>query len=129
MNIIDHLSLGVSDLSNACDFYDGLMETLGCKRLAANDALAAYGVDKVQFVLIKPYDGKAPSAGNGTHIGFFAGSREAVDAFHQYALGNGGTCEGEPGPREAYPNPNVYTTYVRDPFGNKLEAIFNGFGA
>jgi len=31
--------------------------------------------------------------------------------------------------RAAYPIPDVYTAFVRDPFGNKLEAIHNGFAA
>ena len=78
MNIIDHLSLGVPDIEEACRFYDGLLETLGCKRLATMETLAAYGNDAVQFVLIKPFDGKQHSAGNGTHICFVAESPAAA---------------------------------------------------
>lgn len=129
MNIIDHLSIGVSDIVFGCGFYDGLMQTLGCERLAATDSFAAYGTDRVQFLLMKPLDGREHSAGNGTHICFIAQSQEAVRNFHQYALENGGVCEGEPGPRPGYPKPEVYTTFIRDPFGNKLEAIYNGFAA
>ena len=65
--------------------------------------------------------------GNGTHICFVAPSQQAVDVFHAHALRNGGTDEGAPGPRPGYPKENVYTAFVRDPFGNKLEAIYNGF--
>lgn len=129
MSIIDHLSLGVSDIDSACDFYDGLMATLGSTRLAKTDGFAAYGDGAVQFLVMKPADGEAYSAGNGTHICFVARDREAVDAFHEYALANGGTNEGAPGPRPGYPKPDIYTAFVRDPFGNKLEAIHNGFAA
>lgn len=127
MNIIDHLSLGVSCITKATEFYDGLLSTLGYSCLATTEGFAAYGKDSVQFLLMKPADGKDYSAGNGTHIAFAAPSTEAVDNFHQYAKTHGGECNGQPGPREAYPIPDVYTTFVIDPFGNKLEAIYNGF--
>jgi catechol 2,3-dioxygenase-like lactoylglutathione lyase family enzyme len=65
--------------------------------------------------------------GNGTHICFNATSRDAVDAFHRAALAQGGRDAGQPGPRPGYPVPDVYTCFVKDPFGNKLEAIHNGF--
>ncbi len=129
MNIIDHLSVGVPDIEAACAFYDGLLKTLGASRLATSDAFAAYGDGAVQFLVMKPENGNSFSTGNGTHICFAAPSQEAVDAFHSFAMANEGTCEGQPGPRAAYPAPNVYTTFVRDPFGNKLEAIHNGFSA
>lgn len=127
MNIIDHLSLGVPSIERACQFYNGLMETLDCSLLAATDGFAAYGNGAVQFLVMTPANGESATAGNGTHICFVAPSREAVDSFHQFAKDNGGACEGAPGPRPEYPKPDVYTTFVRDPFGNKLEAIHNGF--
>ena len=63
------------------------------------------------------------------HIAFAALSEQAVDSFHQQACEQGGRCEGKPGSRPAYPKADVYAAFVRDPFGNKLEAIFNGFTA
>ncbi|GAA6152870.1 VOC family protein [Pseudoteredinibacter isoporae] len=127
MNIIDHLSLGAPCIDKAAAFYDGLLETLSINCLAKSEAFVAYGQDRIQFLLLKPENQEAPSTGNGTHICFVAPSQEAVKHFHAHALAHGGECAGEPGPREAYPIPDVYTTFVRDPFGNKLEAIFNGF--
>ena len=127
MNIIDHLSVGVSSVDKATSFYDGLLDTLGSKRLATSEAFAAYGNDSIQFLLMKPENGESFSVGNGTHISFIASSKEAVDNFYDHARNNGGECAGAPGAREGYPIPDVYTAFVRDPFGNKLEAIFNGF--
>lgn len=124
--MIDHLSVGVPDIAAACTFYDSLLSTLGAKRLATMDQLAAYGTDAVQFIAILPHDGATPTGGNGTHIAFKAADAAAVDAFHEAALAMGGTCEGAPGPR-AYPHAEVYAAYVRDPFGNKLEALSGGF--
>lgn len=127
MNIIDHLSIGVPCIDKATAFYDGLLETLGYQCLAANSAFAAYGTDTVQFLVMKPVNGDDFTVGNGTHICFVAPSQVAVQDFHDYAMGNGGECAGAPGPRKGYPIPDVYTAFILDPFGNKLEAILNGF--
>jgi hypothetical protein len=35
---------------------------------------------------------------------------------------NGGICDGPPGSRPNY-SPNYYGAYVRDPVGNKLQAV------
>lgn len=127
MTVIDHLSVGVTDIKSACAFYDPVLETVSVNRLAANDGFAAYGKGRVEFIAILPFNAETATGGNGTHICFAAPSPEAVDAFHAAALRNGGSDEGAPGPRGAYPIPDVYTAYVRDPFGNKLEVIHNGF--
>lgn len=129
MNIIDHLSVGVPDIAAARKFYDPVMATIGCTCLAATDTLAAYGKDAPQFVIILPHDGKPVSGGNGTHICFVAATQSDVDGFSKAALGNGGTDEGAPGPRPDYPKPGVYAAFARDPFGNKLEVIHNGFAS
>ena len=127
MPIVDHLSVGVPDIAVARKFYDPVMEAVGAKCLAATDSLAAYGTERVEFIVILPFDGRAPTGGNGTHIALMAGSADAVNAAYEAALAHGGSDEGAPGPRAAYPIPDVYTGYVRDPFGNKLEVIHNGF--
>ncbi len=129
-NNIDHISIGVTSLEDAGCFFDAVLETVGIKRLAANDAFIAYGKDAPQFVAILPYDGAAASAGNGVHVAFHAQSREDVDAFHKTALTLGGECAGAPGTRPGFPgDPEAYMAFVRDPFGNKLEAIASGFAA
>ncbi|MEP3244366.1 MAG: VOC family protein [Sneathiella sp.] len=129
MNMIDHLSVGVSDIDKACNFYNGLMTILGCELLAKSDAFAAYGKTAPQFLLMLPADGGQSSAGNGTHIAVVAKDKITVDAAHRYAMEMDAQCNGMPGPREAYPKPDVYTAFVIDPFGNKLEFIYNGFAA
>ncbi|HNR75724.1 MAG TPA: VOC family protein [Parvularculaceae bacterium] len=130
LNFIDHLSVGVADLSAARVFYDAVLETIGVKRLAANDAFIAYGKDAPQFLAMLPYDKRDATAGNGVHVSFHAASREEVDAFHKKAVSLGGTCAGAPGTRPGFPgDPEAYMAFVRDPFGNKLEAISSGFAA
>lgn len=126
MNIIDHLSVGVPSISEGTAFYNGLMKGLDCDLLVATDSFAAYGRGAPQFLLMTPYDGQPYSSGNGSHIALLALSKGAVDEFHHYACAKGGRCEGQPGPRASYPKEGVYTAFVRDPFGNKLEVIYNG---
>lgn len=127
MGLIDHISVGVPDIKKARTFYDAVFAEIGVRCFASADTFATYGIDRVEFLLLLPFDGNAPTAGNGTHIGLAAGSREAVVNFHNCALRCGGKNEGEPGFRDAYPMDGVYAAYVRDPFGNKLEVICNGF--
>lgn len=127
-NLIDHLSVGVQNLDDAQRFYDRTLAAIGIKRLAATDTFIAYGKDAPQFLVMLPYDGRASSAGNGVHISFVAVTREEVDSFHKTALALGGECAGSPGTRPGFPgDPDAYMAFVRDPFGNKLEAIANGF--
>lgn len=47
-----------------------------------------------------------------------------MNAAHSAALANGGSNEGDPGPRPMY-GPEFYGAYVRDPDGNKMSFIFN----
>ncbi len=124
--IVDHLSVGVDDIDRAANFYESVLGKLGIKQLAKMDRLVAYGTTSIEFIAMKPFDGKSMHPGNGVHIAFNAQSPAQVDAFHAAALAGGGVCEGKPGKRD-YPHRQVYAAYVRDPFGNKLEALTDGF--
>ncbi len=42
--------------------------------------------------------------------------------FHAAALANGGETDGAPGFRKKY-NPRYYAAFVRDPDGNRIEAV------
>ena len=55
---------------------------------------------------------------NGGTLGFASPTRDAVHKFHEAGLANGGTDEGEPGPRTF--TPTAYAAYLRDPDGNKV---------
>lgn len=129
MAIIDHLSVGVPTIEGGAKFYDAVLKTIGAERLATTEGFAAYGDTGVEFLIMTPYNREPQTFGNGVHIAFIAKAGADVDAFHKAALENGATCEGEPGPRPGYPKPDVRVAYVRDPFGNKLEIIHNGFAA
>jgi catechol 2,3-dioxygenase-like lactoylglutathione lyase family enzyme len=120
--MIHHLSVGVRDVARARAFYDPLMALVGLRLLKASERAVHYGDVEVRFSLETPVDGRPAAPGNGVHVAFRAPGREAVRAFHAAALQNGGTDEGAPGLREQY-DPHYYAAFVRDPDGNKIEAV------
>lgn len=69
-----------------------------------------------------PFDQQPAQPGNGVHIACLVGERRIVDAFHAAALAHGGSDEGAPGLRSHY-HPHYCGAYVRDPDGNKLQAV------
>jgi catechol 2,3-dioxygenase-like lactoylglutathione lyase family enzyme len=128
IKMIDHLSVGVTDIEKATSFYTEVLGKLGTDMLAKMDSLVAFGQGRIEFIAMMPHDGNDQTSGNGVHVAFKAANAEQVDAFHKAALENGGTCDGAPGTRP-YPHAEVYAAFVRDPFGNKLEALSGGFAA
>lgn len=120
-----HITIGYTDFARTLPFYDAIMEVLGHPVLFKfeEQGLVAYGEPAgPKLFVVPPFDGQAAHPGNGWHAAFLAGSRATVDAFHAAALANGGSDEGAPGPRPHY-HPNYYGAYVRDPDGNKLQAV------
>ena len=120
-SILSHVSLGTNDMARAASFYDAALAPLGVSRVAEHPGAIAWGKAFPEFWLHEPVDGAPASVGNGSHVGFLAASREAVNAFHAAALEAGGTDEGAPGARPLY-GPPYYGCFVRDPDGNKIEA-------
>tara|TARA_R110000751_G_scaffold1714_2_gene6185 strand:- start:16012 stop:16401 length:390 start_codon:yes stop_codon:yes gene_type:complete len=126
---IDHLSLGVPHVPAARAFYSLVLDELGIRCLAEGEGFAAFGRDRVAFLLLRPFDGGPASAGNGAHVAFAAPDREAVARAHAAGLDAGAIDEGDPGVRAAYPMPGVFAAYLRDPWGNKIELVHGGFSA
>lgn len=121
--MLHHVSVGVSDVARAAEFYDAVLAALGYKRTAQYLPFAlAYGEGFSEFWIQRPHDKRDATSGNGVHVAFAARSREAVHRFHETALAAGGSDEGFPGPRPDY-GPDYYGAFVRDPFGNKIEAM------
>ena len=118
-----HTTLGTNDPDRAVAFYDAVMAVLGHPQLMRRPGGAAYGSWTGEKFFVGPaIDGAPATVGNGTHLAFICDDRAKVDAFHAAALANGGTDAGAPGPRPNY-HANYYGGYVRDPDGNKLQAV------
>jgi catechol 2,3-dioxygenase-like lactoylglutathione lyase family enzyme len=121
--MFSHITIGSNDLDQARRFYAPVMATLGLTEPFAIDHGFVYGdLTGPKLFIVPPFDGRSATNGNGTHVALLAASRAAVDAFHAAALANGGTDEGAPGLRPQY-HLNYYGAYVRDPDGNKLQAV------
>jgi catechol 2,3-dioxygenase-like lactoylglutathione lyase family enzyme len=58
----------------------------------------------------------------GTHVGLRVLGSELVDAFHAVALAAGGCCDGPPGLRPQH-GEGYYAAFIRDPDGNRIEAV------
>jgi catechol 2,3-dioxygenase-like lactoylglutathione lyase family enzyme len=125
--MFSYVSLGTNDLARAMRFFDAVLAPLGHQRVEdydPEDRSAAWGLDDPgpHLWVTQPFDGQPATVGNGTMVSFLAPDRAAVNAFHAAALAHGGTDEGPPGLRPQY-GPNFYAAYVRDPDGNKLNAV------
>lgn len=118
--MIDHVSLTVSDLDRAARFYETVLATLGYARLVTREKTIGFGKTYPEFWLNLREEAGTPST--GFHVALRARDVETVKAFHAAALASGGTCDGPPGPREAT-NPGYYAAFIRDPFGNRVEAV------
>ena len=121
---ISYIMVGSNDLERSKQFYDAIMPHIG-GHLAHEYAGMAYGyeLDGGGAVWIAhPYDKATATPANGSMPGFGCVDRAAVDAAHAAALANGGSNEGDPGPRPLYGD-DFYGGYVRDPDGNKMSFV------
>ena len=118
-NMLDHVTIGVSDTERSKAFYDQALRPLGIARLyAEGENFAGYGVPPKAFFWI----GLRETPQTGAHIAFTAPDRATVDRFHQEALAAGGRDNGQPGIRPHY-HANYYGAFVLDPDGNNIEAV------
>jgi catechol 2,3-dioxygenase-like lactoylglutathione lyase family enzyme len=123
---IDHIGVGVSDISHAQTFYASVLSPLGITLLmsiqaepqGAKPIRLGFGSCGKPFLWLHD----APSPSQGAHIALIAESRVAVDAFHAAAIAAGAQDNGAPGIRSQY-HPNYYAAYALAPDGVNLEAV------
>jgi catechol 2,3-dioxygenase-like lactoylglutathione lyase family enzyme len=121
--MIDHISIAVRDLKVAARFYEPLLATLGMTKLREwLDAAIGYGKKYPEFWINRRTDMAPVAADSGVHICLRAPSVEAIDAFHAAALAAGGISDGAPGLRAQY-HESYYAAFIRDPDGNRIEAV------
>ncbi len=123
--MISYVTLGTNDMARAAAFYDALLAEVGAKRVMENERLVMWGTGPgaPNLAVIKPFDGKQASVGNGVMVALAVDSAEKVAALHKKALELGGQDEGAPGPRGG----GAFTIgYFRDLDGNKLNAVHMG---
>ena len=120
--MLDHVSVGVSDLERASRFYESALAPLGLEKLVVRPATVGFGKTYPEFWINLRPGMAAAAADSGTHICLRARAIADVDAFHDAALGAGGSSDGAPG-RRPHDRVAYYAAFVRDPDGNRVEAV------
>lgn len=120
--MIDHMSVLVSDLVAARDFYAKALAPLGYEvlmQIPSGEAPFVVGMGEKGKPDLWLASGAAPKP---QHIAFRASSRKAVRAFYEAALAAGGKDNGAPGVRGQY-HPHYYGAFVHDADGHNVEAV------
>jgi len=120
--MIDHVSIPVSNLARSGDFYDRVLACLGLARMVEHPGTIGYGKRYPEFWLNLRENVTAVADDGGMHVCLRAPGIDAVSSFYATALDFGGSGDGEPGPRPDY-GPTYYAAFIRDPDGNKIEAV------
>jgi catechol 2,3-dioxygenase-like lactoylglutathione lyase family enzyme len=122
--VIDHVTVGVSDLARSRDFYTRALLPLGFSEISSSregSSEIAFGLEEADdFAISTAYPTGAP-----VHVAFAADRREQVDAFHAAALAGGGRDNGAPRLRPEYSD-GYYSAFVLDPDGHNVEAVVHG---
>ena len=119
--MLDHVSIGVSDIPRSGRFYDAALKPLGYTRLSDGESSLGYGAKAVGLWIGAAKKPVKPDMESGLHFCFVAPDRKAVDAFYSAALKAGGKDNGKPGLRADY-SPTYYAAFVIDPDGYRIEA-------
>jgi catechol 2,3-dioxygenase-like lactoylglutathione lyase family enzyme len=121
--MIDHISIAVRDLVRGERFYAAALAPLGFSKLREwPGAAIGFGKKYPEFWINKREAMGRVAEDSGVHICLRAPDAASVDAFHAAALKAGGASDGEPGLRPHY-NDAYYAAFVRDPDGNRIEAV------
>ncbi|MGI9435652.1 MAG: VOC family protein [Geminicoccaceae bacterium] len=125
--MFSHLNLGSNDLKRSEAFYTAVGPTIELPLLHVDHDEGFFSLGKSDrsappLIVCRPFDDLPATWSNGFHIAFMAKDEDAVRQFHRTALAHGGYDEGAPGLRTIYA-PDYYAAYVRDPDGNKLQAV------
>ena len=120
--MIDHISVGVSDLDRSAKFYEATLAPLGLTCLVIRPATVGFGKAYPEF-WINLRAGQPPvSPESGRHICLRGKTTAEVDAFHAAALAAGGASDGAPGLRP-HDRVSYYAAFIVDPDGNRIEAV------
>lgn len=120
--MIDHISVGVSDLERSARFYEATLAPLGLLRLVTRPATVGFGKNYPEFwINLRAAMPPVPPE-SGSHICLRAKSAGEVDAFHAAALNAGGSDDGAPGLRP-HDRVRYYAAFIRDPDGHRIEAV------
>lgn len=119
--LIDHVQLVVRDLEASRAFYAAVLGALGVPM--GGEGEDWFWADELFVSTAGSLAAQGALTGRH-HLAFQARDPAMVAAFHAAALANGGRDNGAPGQR-AY-HPGYYASFVLDPDGNNIEAVYHG---
>jgi catechol 2,3-dioxygenase-like lactoylglutathione lyase family enzyme len=105
-----------------------VLATIGYTKMIVRPTTVGFGKKYPDFWLNERRNMAPVDPDSGTHVCLRTSSVEEVQAFHAAALKAGGASDGAPGPRPEY-TAGYYAAFVRDPEGNKIEAVTFTAGA
>ena len=120
--MIDHVSVGVSDLDRSAGFYEATLAALGLTRVVTRPRTVGFGKSYPEFWINLREGMPRVAPESGVHICLRAKTTAEIDAFHAAALSAGGTSDGAPGIRP-HDRVRYYAAFVLDPDGNRIEAV------
>jgi catechol 2,3-dioxygenase-like lactoylglutathione lyase family enzyme len=117
---VDHIGIGVPDLSKAKSYYDALMPALAYEEFFSTDEEFAYRPTEQKpgaFVFFYPGDQAAPQ-----HLAFMVKTRAEVDAAFEAAIHAGSEAVHHP---QLFPQYHdaYYAAFWLDPFGVTIEVV------
>ena len=118
--MFNHVSVGTRDLERATRFYDAALGALGYRRTMSEVFGCACGLEWPEFWASSP-PRATPGRATASTSPSSRASREAVDAFHAAALAGAEPTRARRALRDY--TADYYAAFVRDPDGNKLEAV------
>ena len=120
--MIDHVSVPVRDLAVSARFYEAVLAALGMSKLESRPATVGFGKTYPEFWINLRQEMTPASAAIGAHVCFRARTTAMVDAFHAAVLAQGGADDGKPALRPQH-GEGYYAAFIRDPDGNRIEAV------
>ena len=120
--MIDHISVGVSDLQRSATFYEATLAAIGLTRVVTRPRTIGFGKAYPEFWINLREGMPHVTPESGVHICLRARTTAEVDAFHAAALSAGGASDGAPGIRP-HDRVRYYAAFVFDPDGNRIEAV------
>lgn len=118
--MLGYVTIGTNDLAGSERFYTAVLEPLDYGKSVDEDGIAFTQPNGTGAVyVVKPFDGREATVGNGAMVAFRASTHALVREVHAAGIEAGGADEGVPGFRAQY-SPHFYVAYLRDPLGNKI---------
>lgn len=120
--MIDHISVGVSDVARSSVFYEAIFAPLGMTKLIERPTAVGFGKAYPEFWINLRAGMPRVPPGSGSHICFRARTTADVEAFYAAASKAGGADDGAPGLRP-HDRVKYFAAFVTDPDGNRIEAV------